>query len=379
VGDLPDPRETSGALRVVLVDPSSRGGIATYTRLVARALRLAGVEAEILASVALELADDDLRIERRLPADRWGKPDRAGPGFYLRRILTWYGSVRAIRSYLRRRRPDVVHFQAPLNRRFDALLLRRLHRRVAVVWTAHDVLPFEQSERDPDWFAAIYGTVDRVVVHTALAAEAVRSLAGVDPAVIAHPVPDDIVRTSRLEARRSLDLPEEGRIAAALGFIRPYKGYGLLADVWESLGEDAPRLLVLGELLADTERPVIERLEKTGRADVRLGYASDRDLQLAVAASDMLLLPYVDASESGLLHLSRALGVPVIASDTPELAAAVTSSAAGVAIPRTVDAWSAAVTGQLIPPPPAPPDLESVGRAHLAVYREVLAERGRSE
>jgi glycosyltransferase involved in cell wall biosynthesis len=376
VGITPSSREASDAPRVVLVDPSSRGGIVTYTRLVARALRLTGIEPEILGSVALDPVDGDLRLERQLPADRWGKPDRAGPGFYLRRITTWYRSARIIRRFVRRRHPDVVHFQAPLNRRFDVFLLHRLTRRLPVVWTAHDVLPFERSERDSGRFAAIYRAVDRVVVHTAVAADAVRALAGVEPVVIPHPVADDLDRVSRATARRRLGLPESGRVLAALGFIRSYKGYGLLAEVWERLGDAAPTLLVMGELITDEERPTIDRLERSGRVELRLGYASDESLQLAITASDAVLLPYEDASDSGLLHLSSTLGVPVIASDAPQLAAAVSSSATGIVVPRTVDAWSAAVTGELpSSPTPEPPNLESVGRAHLALYRELLAKR----
>ncbi len=198
-------------------------------------------------------------------------------------------------------------------------------------------------------------------MHNDLAARAVRSLAGIDPAIVPHAVLDDFVHVERAEARRRLGLPASGRILAGLGFIRPYKGYGLLADVWERLGDAAPTLLVMGELMEDEEHSAIDRLERSDRVELRLGYASDTELQLAIAASDALLLPYVDASESGLLHLSRALGVPVIASDAPQLAAAVTASGAGVVVPRTVDAWSAAVTGELPLPPPEPTDLESIG------------------
>jgi len=366
---------TSVVPRVTLVDSSPRGGIVAYTRLVARALELVGVEPVILASVALDPAQVAARVERCLPADRWGKPDRAGLGFYLRRILTWFGSALAIMRHVRRTRPDVVHFQSQLNRRFDPYLLRRLVRRVPVVWTAHDVLPFERSERDEEWFAEIYRRVDRVIVHTDGAAAAVRALAGVDPVVIPHPLPDDLVGASLAEARRRLELPQSGRILSALGFIRPYKGYGLLADVWERLGDEAPTLLVMGELMGGEERSTIERLGRHTRVQLRLGYATNEELQLAVVASDALLLPYVDASESGILHLARALGVPVIASDAPELAVAVESFAAGVSLPRTVDVWSAAVTGELPPPPPASPSLESVGADHLALYRELVAAR----
>jgi glycosyltransferase involved in cell wall biosynthesis len=378
VGSSPERAETAGTLRVLLVDPSSRGGIVAYTMLVARALRLAGAAPEILASASLTTAGTQIPLAPLLPSDRWGKPRRAGPGFYARRLITWVDSARLIARQVRRRKPDLIHFQAQLNRRFDAHLLRRLRRRAPVVWTAHDVLPFERSERDPGWFASIYRSVDRVVVHTQAAAEELRSLAGVDAVVIEHPAPDDVVRLPRAEARRRLELPGRGRVLAALGFIRPYKGYQLLADVWERLGAAAPLLLVMGEMLADEERAVIERIERCSRTEVRLGYVSDTELQTAISAADALLLPYVLASESGLLHLARALGVPVIASDAAQLAASVAALSAGAVVPRDLDAWSAAVSGELPPPPPRPPTLESVGAAHLALYRELLQARGRS-
>lgn len=167
---------------------------------------------------------------------------------------------------------------------------------------------------------------------------------------------------------------------AALGFVRPYKGYDLLAEVWDGLGEQAPLLLLMGDLVAGTEADVrepVERLEATGRAVVRLGYASDTDLQLAIAASDAVLLPYAVSSESGLLHQARSLGVPVLASDVPQLAAAVEAAGAGRVIPRRTADWAAAVVAPLPAAPPAPPTLAATGQAHVAAYEEARRRRGR--
>jgi glycosyltransferase involved in cell wall biosynthesis len=350
----------------LLVDPSSRGGIPSYTQLVARAIAAAGETADVLGSRALERPPGDLSYIRLLPDDRWAPQGQS----IAARLRRWWRTARQVDRTVRERRPGVVHFQAPINRRFDVHLLRRLRRTAPVVWTAHNVLPFEESEGDRARFAAIYRQVDRVIVHTQPAADAVRALAGVEAVVVDHPVAADVTRIPQADARKLLGLPQNERVLCAVGFIRSYKGYGLLADTWERLGDEAPLLLVMGELFADTEQPVIDRLSRHPRCEVRLGYAGDEQLHTAICAADALLLPYAKASDSGVLHLARALGTPVLASDAPELAASVTSARAGLVVPRTADAWAAAVTGTLPPPPPPAPDLSRIGQAHLEVYRD---------
>lgn len=368
----------SPPLRVLLVDPSSRGGLPLYTALVAQGLRAAGARPQILGSRAL--ARNEAGTLRLLPDDHWGRPAGHSLAENVRRVLAWSRIAFVTLREVRRRRPDVVHVQAQLTRRFDARLLRRIGRRCVVVWTAHNVLPHEPGVHDRARFASVYRTVDGVVVHTAPASAELRELSGVQAAVIEHPVAEIPPPGSREDARRQLGLPDEARILTALGFIRAYKGYGLLADVWEELGADAPLLLVRGQLLAESEQATIDRLTATGRADVRLGYLTDEELALALLASDALLLPYAAGSDSGLLHLARALGVPVVASDAPQLAASVQRARAGAVVPRTVAAWSATVTGPLPPPPPRPPSLATTGAAHVELYGRLLAtrrERGR--
>jgi glycosyltransferase involved in cell wall biosynthesis len=360
-------------VKPLLVDPSGRGGIVRYTGRVARALCAAGARPTLLACRSIDEGNSEYRIRRWLPKQRWGRPQRvsAWPLFYAGWAGRSLAAAAAVQVAVRLERPDVVHFQAPINRRFDAALLRRVRRHAPVVWTAHDVLPAEPAPGDEHRFAAIYRAADLVVVHGEAAAQQVRRLAGVEPAIVEH-VPDDTVRIDRGDARLALGLPERERILGAIGFIRAYKGYELLADVWEQLGSSAPLLLVVGEVVDDEAQPVLERLERSGRAIVRAGYASDADLRLAVSAVDALLLPHVSVSESGLVHLGRAVGVPLVASDAPALAASVRAARAGLVLPREVDVWAQAVIGSLPPPPSPPPSPEAVGLAHLEVYEKAL-------
>ncbi len=364
--------------RALLVDPSTRGGLVAYTRMIARGLHSAGADVAILGSQAVTQHDGDYPILSRMPRQGFG-PDRPGRiRLYADNLAVWSRSAPTVMRAARERRADIVHFQHAINKRLDPLLLRLLRRQTTIAWTAHDVLPHECSTRDNALFARIYDAVDVVIVHSEPAAELARELSGVDPVVIEHPATDEAGIIDQRAARHSLELPQDRRVFAALGFIRAYKGYELLARVWEQLGERAPVLLLMGELHSDSEQDVVDRLTRHPNVIARLGYATDDDLHLAIAASDAILLPYTGGSDSGLLHLGRALGTPVIASDTPQLAASVLSTASGLTVPRTVDAWIAALDGALPPPPPAPPSLRETGAAHLEAYEVALSRRSRA-
>lgn len=359
-------------MRVLLVDPSDRGGIAIYTDLIAQALGAAELYPQLLASRALDEDERAYPVHRRLPVQRWGRPEGAGAGFYARRLSAWARSMTVIESAVRRVHPDVVHFQFGINRRLDATMIRRVRSLAPVVWTAHDVLPFERTDQDRGRYRSIYRAVDRVIVHGQAAASEIERLAGIAARVIEHPSPRRATYLTRPEARARLHVSPSERLLVAPGFIRAYKGYDLLASVWEALGESAPSLFVVGELLAESERPVVDRLARLPRVRVQLGYASSEDLETAVLAADAVLLPYKEASDSGLVHLARSLQTPVIASDAPQLAESVTSTRSGIAVAREANLWIEAVTGELPPPPSPPPPLAAIGRAHLDVYEEVL-------
>ena len=362
---------------VMLVDPSGRGGLVSYTSLVARAVTAAGADVTVLGSRLLDPADYECRLVPRIPNLLFGSDQPTGLRFYAHRASLWLGGAAAVLRTARELRPGVVHFQHAINRRFDDRLLRRIGRRAALVWTAHDVLPHERTVRDAQRFARIYRTVDAVIVHSEPAAAALRELSGVEALVLEHPVDDTITHADVEDARRSLGLPLGERIFGALGFVRAYKGYGLLADAWRALGPAAPRLLVMGEVHSPDDQAIVERLADSSRVEIRTGFASDTDLQLAVTACDALVLPYEAGSDSGLLHLGRALGTPVIASDAPQLAASVRATRSGLVVPRHVEAWVAALQGPLPPPPATPPTAAETGRSHLDAYQVALGQATR--
>ncbi|MGI9658753.1 MAG: glycosyltransferase [Gaiellaceae bacterium] len=362
---MPDPR-------IMLVDPSGRGGLVTYTGLVARALHAANADVAVLCSRLLNPRDYAVPFLARMPNLLFGSEQPEGLRLYKHRASQWLGGAAAVVRSARALEPNVVHFQHAINRRLDHRLLQLVGRRAALVWTAHDVLPHEATRRDGERFARIYRSVDAVITLSEPAADALRDLCGVEAAVLEHPVDDTIAPVDQATARNKLGLPPSERLFGALGFIREYKGYDLLADTWEALGADAPRLLVMGEVHSNAEQALVERLGRSARVDLRLGFASESALRLAVSACDALLLPYAAGSDSGLLHLGRALGTPVIASDAVQLASSVRTTQSGLVVSRSVAAWASALRGPLPQPPMRPPSMLEAGDGHLEVYSAAL-------
>jgi glycosyltransferase involved in cell wall biosynthesis len=367
------PDDLAGA-RVLLIDPSEKGALPLYTGMVAEGLVAVGLRPVLLAS--RHLLPPDLAISwtihRWLPAERWPPPSGAPVVPAWRQALSWLGCALVIVAAAIALRPKIIHVQHPIHPRLDPLLLRILTHLVPVVWTAHDVLPHDPSSNAVERARRLYSLPQVVLVHSASAAREVARIAEVSALVIQHPARNLDAVPDRVSARQRLGLDPKSRLAVVVGFIRAYKGYDLIADTWDLLGDRAPDLLVLGELVDESERKVIDRLQSHPRAYVRLGYASDADIVGAMAAADVILLPHKHGSDSGSLHMARAVGTPVLSSDMQQLASAVSATAAGHVLPRDPAIWAEALVGDLPARPAKPPLPVATGNEHLSAYREAL-------
>ena len=367
--------------RVLLVDNSDRGGIARYTQ----RLR-AGLEAEHAeVALAAPAGVGDAGLVLRTP--HWG-PDVARLGrarLYALRMTEVVPTARLFLRAVRRARPAVVHAQAEVVPGIDATVLRRIGRRLPVVLTVHDPHPLDGGARASADQARRWRVADALILHSEEPRGFVEASA---PGVPVHVVPVDPYffapparpALSRAEARQALGIGD-GPVALLLGQVKAYKGVSLLARTWPRVAAAVPgaRLFVVGEAYEDTE---LGALAACPGVECRLGFVPEDDLDRWAAAADVLALPYGSGSHSGVLHRALAAGTPVLAS--PPLAEEVYRTRAGTVVALDPEAWAEALAGALGThplPAPAPPDpataAGATARATIAVYRSVLAARGR--
>jgi glycosyltransferase involved in cell wall biosynthesis len=295
---------------------------------------------------------------------------------------------------VRREQPSIVHLLS--NNTIWLNFAAPLWRPIPLLTTVHDVRvhPGDHETRVlPDWATTMIARQsDGVVVH----GEGLRTLA-VDrfrkPAervhVLAHP---SIQRYTELAANEGLR-PAVNRPFTMLlfGRIMAYKGLTTLLRAEKALGDRVPDLRVVIAGRGDDPMMFRDEMGDPARYEVHHGYVEDRKTAQLFLDCDAVVLPYSEASQSGVLNLAAAFGKPVIVTDVGELRATVEPNGLGLVVPpddpaALADAIASLATGPerlaalganaraWADGPNAP---ETVGGHAVDLYRRIIREHGR--
>lgn len=286
-----------------------RGGIAQHTTMLARAIRS-------------ESGGSIVSFKRLFPRSLYpGASDRdpqlsthqeAGTEYFIDSInpVSWRRGVEAIA----RKKPAFVifpwwtFFLGPCFS-YMASALRR--RNIDVVFLCHNVSDHE----DRAWKRFIARTVlrqgSRFVVHTNADRQRLQALLpGAEIALHPHPIYEHFPPPARTPPRRA------ERELLFYGFVRPYKGLDVLVEALGLLRDESVFLTIAGEFW-EGHTELSRRAEALGitrQLEIRPRYHSDAESAELFARADVVVLPYLSATGSGVIPLAYRYGCPVIAS-----------------------------------------------------------------
>jgi glycosyltransferase involved in cell wall biosynthesis len=320
--------------RVMLVGPGPRflSGITAYTFALANAL---GRECDLSILLMRRLLPrwlypgakrvGDPLTTATLPS---GAPAFDGVDYY------WLPSILRAARFLRKQKPDVLVFQwwsGTVLHTYLALAWLARRRGAKVVIEFHEVLdPGEQSHK---WFSAyvrrlsprLFAMSDAFVVHSdydrALVGERYRLPS--DRVVV---IPHATYSHYRNGGVRRLAPPEACNLLF-FGLVRPVKGLEDLVDAFGRIPCDEIEnywLTIVGETWEGWTIP-FERVEASpyrDRISVVNRYVSDVEVDEFFGGADAVVLPYRKSSQSGVLHVAMAYGLPIVATRIGGLAEA---------------------------------------------------------
>jgi glycosyltransferase involved in cell wall biosynthesis len=155
------------------------------------------------------------------------------------------------------------------------------------------------------------------------------------PVTLFHPLYDHLPRGPRKdEARRQLGLGKEDVVHLFFGLIRPYKGLSVLLEALKELPENH-KLVVAGECYGSWD-PYAELIHQGGlesRVLVHNEFIDDDLVPIYFSAADTAVLPYTQASQSGVTAMALHHEVRVVASDVGDLANTVVPELTGRLVP----------------------------------------------
>jgi glycosyltransferase involved in cell wall biosynthesis len=229
--------------------------------------------------------------------------------------------------YILLKRIKLVHFMWIVWPGFDWRLIKLLRLfGCRVVYTAHNPFPHELKSKHIKKYARIYHTVDHIIGLTNYTREQIVGRFEILPekvSVIPHGDFDALFSQygfNKTLAKEVRDKAADRKIIAFLGNIRPYKGLNYFIEALPLIKQRLPEsfFLVAGSVLIGDEKNLKGKLAENCKpdeywADIR--FLPVEDLKAYLAVTNVLVQPYVSASQSGNTAMAYAAGIPVISTN----------------------------------------------------------------
>jgi len=252
---------------------------------------------------------------------------------------TWFDTARRIAAW----NADglVFKYWMPFFAPAFGTIARRAKRHrpgLRVVAILDNVIPHEHRPFDGALTRYFTGGVDAfIAMSETVRRDLLTLLPSATCRLVPHPVYDVFGEPSaKAAARAALGLPANEPILLFFGFVRAYKGLDVLLDALPRIRERVPaRLLVLGEFYAGREE-TDRRIAALGLRDavvVQDGFVPNERVGVYFSASDVVVLPYRSATQSGIVPIALQMRRPVISTNVGGLAEMVHDGVTGLLVP----------------------------------------------
>lgn len=243
--------------------------------------------------------------------------------------LTWMKAY----SFLKAQKPDIIVLQwwtsSIAHMQLMLKLFAGLLNKPKIIVEFHEVVdPFEESILPIRLYSKITGKLLRknlaaYITHSESDKQLVAERYSIVPEKI-HVIPHGLYDQygellESKQAKKNLSINEEF-VILSFGLIRKYKGIPYLIRAFEQLPPEIlekSRLLIVGEVWED-KKELLDQIESSPLQDkITLvdEYVPDDKVNIYFSAADVVVLPYLRASQSGIAHIAMSFGKPVVVSE----------------------------------------------------------------
>ena len=251
---------------------------------------------------------------------------------------------------IRRIKPDIVlvRYWLPLIGPALGTILRRIKKNghTRIIALTDNVIPHEKRPGDIPFTRYFLKACDAFIPMSEKVMQDLRQFEPTKPArLVYHPLYDNFGDpVSKAAARERLGIHPEDKIILFFGFIRKYKGLDILLEAMAIIKERIQnsessiqnkgrlKLLIAGEFYEE-EKPYRDQIQQLGIEDlliVHTDFIPDSEVKYYMCASDCVVQPYRNATQSGVTPLAYHFEKPMIVTNVGGLAALVPHEQVGL-------------------------------------------------
>ncbi len=251
---------------------------------------------------------------------------------------SWFKTARAVI----RQKPEVLvfmHWMPFFAPAYGFIAWRVRKQGIRVLAVVHNALPHEPRPGDRMLSRYFLKACDGLVVLSSTVEAEIEQLGITVPVVRSHhPVYDRFGPLQpRVEARDGLGLPQDAPVLLFFGFIRKYKGLQVLLDAMPAVLARRPdvRLVIAGEFYENEAeyRTQIDRLGLKEALHLHAEYIPEDQVPVFFSAADVVVQPYLSASQSGIAQVAYHFERPLIVTAVGALPEVVPHEEAGLVVP----------------------------------------------
>ncbi|MEX2632985.1 MAG: glycosyltransferase [Balneolales bacterium] len=202
--------------------------------------------------------------------------------------------------------------------------LKKKHPDLKTAGLLHNVIPHERFPLQNKLNRGLFSLTDFPVVLSSQTRREFEQLdIGNQPVQLFHPVYEqDFPRTARDDIKQKYNIQSGEKTILFFGLVRKYKGLDILIQALNELNleELNIRPVIVGEFYIP-KKPILDliRSEHRSRYIIIDSFVSDEAAAEILSVSDVMALPYLTASQSGVLSNAVNFNLPVICSNLPGL------------------------------------------------------------
>ncbi|MGE5680196.1 MAG: glycosyltransferase [Bacillota bacterium] len=216
--------------------------------------------------------------------------------------------------------------------------IAKSNRKTKVLTICDNVIPHERKPGDRSFTKYFFSAVDYFVL---LSQKVQHDLLSLKPdavnKVLPHPVYSNFgLPVSKAEARDHLKLKDE-KLILFFGFIRDYKGLDVLLESVALMKEKMNvKLIVAGEFYSneDKYKNLIDKLNIRDSLFLFTDFIPTNEVKYYFCAADAVILPYKDATQSGIVQIAMNFKKPVIAANVGGLEEVVLNGKTGYIVEK---------------------------------------------